>query len=167
MKTDGISVYIEDPPPNRTREGLLFPAGEVGTNHRKRSSKAPAQLRPIDLLPKFRLSIVTELITEPKEGILESQVETPNRSALQLLHDLLVGAPPFRPHARASANVLGEICDGGNREQVVSLIGGEKWVDSIVEVREEEDVARRERVHKAGLIHAVERARFNFTDTAT
>ena len=163
MKTDGISIYIGSPP-NRTRQRLSFSASEVCTNHGKSGSKAPAQLRSADFLPDFRLSIVAELITEPKEGILESQVETPDRSSLQFIHDLLIGAPPFFPCGRASANVLGEICDGGNREQVVSLIGGEEWVDSVVEVREEEDVALGECVHKTGLIHAVERARFDLTD---
>ena len=150
-------VYRADRfPPNRTKKGLLFSAGKVCTNHREGSAKAPAQLCSIDLFPEFRLSIIAELITEPKEGILEGQVQAPDRSALQLIHELLVGAPPFRPHSGASANILGEIRDAGNGEQFTSLIDGEKWVDSIVEVRKEEYFTRRERVHEARLIHPIE-----------
>ena len=59
-----------------------------------KGTKAPPQLPSIDPLPKFRLPVVTELITEPKEGVLES-LEAPGRlpfsslmTALSELHRL-------------------------------------------------------------------------------
>jgi hypothetical protein len=123
-------------------------------NHRKGGTEAPAQLRSVDLPPDFRLPVFTELVTEP-EGIHECQVQTPDRSALQLFLHRFVGPPPFLPQGGASTDVLGETRDGGDREQLVSLVDGEKWVDPVVEVGEEEDCARRERVHEVWLIHAV------------
>jgi len=52
-----------------SQKSSLCPTGQVCANHRKGGTKTPAQLHSIDLLPKFRLPVLTKLITEPKEGV--------------------------------------------------------------------------------------------------
>ena len=85
----GWYTNLYSPRPIRERGGLR-PAGEICANHGKGGTKAPPQLRPIDSLPEFCLPVVTKLVAEPKEGVHESQVEAPDRSALQLFHDRIV-----------------------------------------------------------------------------
>jgi len=149
-----MSFHISTPA--RSDGEALHPASEISPNHREGSTKTPPQFSPTDLLPKFRLPVITKLVTKPKEGILESQVKAPDWSALELFHDRFVGTPPFLPRGGTGTNVLGKIGDGRNAEQLVSLVDGEKWVYSIVEVGKEEDFASRERFHQVGLIYAVE-----------
>jgi len=131
-------------------------AGQVCAKHRKRSTKAPPQLGPIDLLPESSLPVLTKLVTKPKEGILERQVEAMDRSALQFFDNRLVVSPPLLPRGAAGANIFREAGNQGDADHLFPFLCREEWVDSILKVGKEENLALGERLHKAGLVYTIE-----------
>ena len=94
----------------------------------------------------------------------ERQVEAPLGAALELVHEVLVRAPLFRPRGWALADGLREVGEGGDVDGRLGCVRfrDEEGVEAVVEVGEEEDFTFGESFEEGRLVYAVEGAGFDF-----
>ena len=136
------------------------------SDHLDRRAETPSELGAVDLLPELDLAVSAEFVPEPKERMHKCQVETPLRTALKLLHEVLVRAPVFFPCRWTFADRLSEVSEGRDVDGRLGRVnfGSEEGVEAVVEVGKEEDLAMREGLEEGGLVYTVERARLDLAD---
>jgi hypothetical protein len=72
-------------------------ASELASDHGKRGTKAPTNLRARDLLANPDARLRAELVTDPEEGVHERQVQTILGTCPEYVEDGWVSAPATLP----------------------------------------------------------------------
>ena len=136
----------------------------MSVEHRDRRTKAPPELGIVHLLLDPHLARVVKLVPEAEERVLEREVEAVLRAVRELKQRARVAAPVVLPRAAPRAHAPRGARNVRDRERAPR---GHERREAVVEVRQQQDRPRRERLQQRGLVHAVERARLHVADPAT
>lgn len=116
-----INKRTAEPVHTRVDPGLSYLTLEIATYHRERRTQAPAQLRPLNLLPNLNLPLRVHLVPQPQERMHKRQIETPLWPILKLRHHVRIAAPVLEPRFSAWTDLLRERGEGRDVDGTVVL----------------------------------------------